>query len=143
VTKPSSRALGGASAVGVAVASALAHPMLGWVFAGVTAAAIAIVAVVILAPSTEDRPFDRLMRFLGLLLNRSPARFLPQTSHQRPRQQRPKPLGPKPLRRAPGTDPQPVPAAIRPAPGLVASSGDDPAAGRQVADRELDPGDAE
>ena len=46
----------------------------------VAAVVVVVAAVVVLRPDARLSPFERLIRFASLLLNRAPARFLPTPS---------------------------------------------------------------
>jgi hypothetical protein len=63
-----------------------ASPVLAWFLVGglvVVVLVVAVAAVVVLRPDARLSPFERLIRFASLLLNRAPARFLP-TPHAAP-----------------------------------------------------------
>ena len=74
-------ALGG---VGIAGTAIWVSPLVAWILIGGLLIAVgmifAVAAVAVLRADATLSPFDRLIRFAGLLLNRAPARFLPSTA---------------------------------------------------------------
>ena len=74
-------ALGG---VGIAGTVIWVSPVVAWILIGGLLIAVgmifAVAAVAVLRADATLSPFDRLIRFAGLLLNRAPARFLPSTA---------------------------------------------------------------
>lgn len=82
------RGVGAAASGGVSagvVTAVLKSPLIGWLLIGASLTVLlmvgAVLIVVLIGPDAHRSRFDRVMSFIGLLLRRAPARYMPAPTH--------------------------------------------------------------